>query len=380
MPRIPLCAPSFDDTELLHLQECVLSTYVSSTGPFVSRFENEFAEYVGSPFAIACASGTAAIHVALRCLGVGPGDVVLVSDFTFIASANPVLYQGAEPMFIDSETRSWNMDPGLLEKAIVELEKEGRRPKAVIVVHIFGQPADMGPIVEICENHSIPIIEDAAESLGASYGPCYSDERLRNRSTGTIGILGCFSFNGNKVITTGGGGMITTADPALAKRAKHLTTQAKLPGPAFIHDDVGYNYRLTNLAASLGLAQFAKLGAFLRRKREISTRYRKLALEFGWAYQPQLNGTVRNDWFPAISIPEGRDSLCNFLNSRDIETRPVWLPVTEQQPYSGSRRWSNNVGPTLARTSLCLPCSTGLSDSDLDLVISSITEWAHNHN
>ncbi len=249
--RIPLAIPSIGGNAAAYLQECLDTNYVSSVGPFVGRFEQAFAAAVGARYAVACASGTAAIHLALLVLDIGPGDDVLVSDLTFVASVNPILQTGARPVLVDAERATYDIDPDLV---VGELERRARagerQPAAVEVVHLVGQPADLAPIVEAADRFGVPVVEDASEALGATYtaGP-YS-----GRAVGTIGRVSAFSFNGNKLITTGGGGMVVTDDEALARRARHLSTQARLPGLAYDHDEVGYNYRLTNVAAALGLA------------------------------------------------------------------------------------------------------------------------------
>ncbi len=375
-PTIPLCIPVLAGNERSYLDECLASGFVSSVGPFVERFERAFAAAVGSPHAVACASGTAAIHLALRALGVVPGDPVLVSDFTFIASANPVVHQGAIPMFVDSEERSWNLDPALTIRALDELAAAGTPAKAVIAVHVLGQPADLGPLVDACARHGVPLIEDAAEALGAAYAADYAHPACAGRQVGTVGRIGCFSFNGNKIITTGGGGMIATADAVLATRIKHLSTQAKLPGVAFVHDAVGYNYRLTNLAAALGLAQLEQLPRFLARKRAIAERYRRLAREIGGAYHPVLPGTTPSCWLASLTVPGGRDPLITALEHDGIVTRQLWLPVSDQPAYRGSRRWGSPVSVRLAATGLSLPCSSDLSDDDLERVCAAVARLA----
>jgi len=373
-PQIPLCVPHFTGNERRYVLEALDSTFVSSVGPFVERFEREFAAFVGSPYAVACASGTAAIHLALRVLGVGPGDLVLCSDFTFIASANPVRYQGADLGFIDSETRSWNLDPHLVVQALEESAAKGRLPKAVIAVHVLGQPADLGPIVDACARFQVPLIEDAAEALGSSYTARYPHAACAGRQVGTIGRIGCFSFNGNKIITTGGGGMLTTADQALAQKLRHLSTQAKLPGLAFVHDEVGYNYRLTNLAAALGIAQLECLPDFLARKHAIAGRYRRWCEEntqrWGTVYQPALAHTKPSDWLCSFTLP-GRARLIDSCTAAGIQVRPLWLPLGEQPCLSGFQRWrgSQDIAHFLAENGLSVPCSVGLTDSDHDHVI-----------
>jgi dTDP-4-amino-4,6-dideoxygalactose transaminase len=374
---IPLCVPDLGPDEEAMLVACIRSTFVSSVGPFVERFEREFAAAVGSPHAVACASGTAAIHLALRALGVGPGDRVLCNDCTFIASANPVLYQGASVEFIDSETRSWNLDPELVETALADGAAAGRPYKAVIAVHILGQPADLGPIVASCARHGAVLIEDAAEALGASYLDSYPHASCAGHQTGTIGAIGCFSFNGNKVMTTGGGGMCTTADPALAVLLKHLSTQAKLPGAGFTHDAVGYNYRMPNVNAALGLAQLARLPGFLARKRAIADRYRAWATRHGLVHHPVLPGTRSSDWLPSVLVPQ-RDAVMASLNAAGVLARPVWAPLGLQPCYRererGARRWGGAVAERIASHGLSLPCSVALEAQQQDRVLAALDE------
>jgi len=369
---IPLCEPTLDGSEGSLLQECLASTFVSSVGPFVERFEREFAAAVGAPHAVACASGTAAIHLALHALGVGRGDLVLCSDFTFIASANPAAHLGAEVAFIDSEMGSWNLDPALLAQALDDLVREGRRPKAVIAVHILGQPADLGPVVEACARHGVPLVEDAAEALGATYDAGYPAVACAGRQVGTIGVVGCFSFNGNKIITTGGGGMITTADPVLAHTLKHLSTQAKQPGLAFIHDSIGFNYRMPNLNAALGLAQLASLSRFITRKRAIADTYRAACASLGWTFHPELPGTAATRWLPSVLIGPRRDAVLAELTTVGIGARPLWLPVADQPCYRGARRWGGAVARRLAEHGLSLPCSSHLTSEDQTRVIAAL--------
>jgi len=369
---IPMCEPVFAGNEAAYLDEALRSGFVSSVGPFVGRFESAFARAVGASHAVACASGTAAIHLALRALGVRAGDVVVCSDFTFIATANPVTYQGADPMFVDSEARSWNMAPALLAEAVDDLAREGRRPAAVIVAHVLGQPADLGPILDVCTRQGIPLIEDAAEALGATFTSDYPHRACRGRQVGTIGTVGCFSFNGNKVITSGGGGMVTTEDGALAKRIKHLSTQAKLPGVAYVHDDVGYNYRLTNLAAALGVAQLEQLPGFLERKRAIAARYRTACEELGLTYHPVLPGTEPSCWLASVLVGTERDAVAAALAEEGIMTRPLWRPVSRQRPYAGSRRWGGAFADRLAADGLSLPCSASLNAAGQERVIAAL--------
>jgi dTDP-4-amino-4,6-dideoxygalactose transaminase len=371
--EIPLCTPDLGPEERRLLLEALDSTFVSSVGPFVERFEHAFAATVGSPHAVACSCGTAAIHLALRVAGVQAGDTVLVSDFTFIASATPIVHLGAHPVFVDSEERTWNLDPQALADAIADLERAGRKPKALVAVHILGMPADLGPVVDLCERHGITLIEDAAEALGAGYDEFYAHAACAGKQVGTIGRIGCFSFNGNKIITTGGGGMCVTADPALARRMKHLSTQAKLPGLAFVHDEVGYNYRLTNLAAALGLAQLERLPQLIARKHAIADRYRAALSDLGCAFQPALSGIGPSDWLTSCLVPGDRDAVLARLTAAGIGSRPLWRPLSDQPAFAGSRSFGRGVGRRLAATGLNLPCSTHLGASDQQRVIDALT-------
>lgn len=389
MTPIPLCVPHFPGNERRYVNEAIDSTMVSSVGPFVERFEREFANVVGASHAVACASGTAALHLALRALGVGRDDLVLCSDFTFIASANPIVHQGAKPLFIDSEVRSWNLDPALVAETLEMCAKQGRLPKAVICVHILGQPADLGPIVDACAQHGVPLIEDAAEALGARYTAAYPHPACAGRQVGTIGRIGCFSFNGNKLITTGGGGMLTTHDATLARRLKHLSTQAKLPGLAFVHDEIGYNYRLTNLAAALGLGQLENLTPFLLRKRAIAERYRAfsaaLADQYHLSAQPILHGTEPSNWLPSLLIPGRRDEIVTALTQASIQARPLWVPLSAQPCYLNQRNHhdrqpgiiKNSVAQRLSVDGISLPCSVSLSDDEQEHVLSVMASALH---
>ncbi len=390
MPDIPLCVPHLSGNEQRYIADCFATNFVSSVGPFVDRFERDFATATGAPHAVACVNGTAGLHLALRAAGVGPGDRVLVSDFTFIASANPIRYQFAEPVLIDSETRSWNLDPALVAQALDDLAKAGTPAKAVMAVHILGQPADLSPIVAACRRHGVALIEDAAEAIGAGYTAEYAwaDPLPAStapaggfvpagvvRSAGTIGLASAFSFNGNKLITCGGGGMMTTADGALARQLKHVSTQAKLPGLAFVHDHVGFNYRLTNLAAAMGVGQLEQLPAFLQRKAAIADRYRELCRRKGWEFHPQLPGTRTSNWQPSFLVGSRRDALLDHLTKQGIGARPLWFPVARQQPFSDFRRYGGAVADRIAAEGLTCPCSVGLSDDDLDRVIGALTTW-----
>jgi aminotransferase in exopolysaccharide biosynthesis len=374
--RVALHEPALLGNARAYLEECLHSNFVSSVGPFVERFEREFAAYVGSAHAVACASGTAAIHVALRLLGVGPGDEVFVPTLTFVASANPVVYQGATPVFIDAEPETWNIDPGLVAEELDRRRRSGKKlPKVVEVVHVLGHPAQIAPIVEACERHGVAWIEDAAEALGARYvqGP------YAGRHVGTIGKLGCFSFNGNKILTTGGGGMIVTDDETLARRAKHLTTQARLSGPEYQHDEIGYNYRMTNLAAALGVAQLEQLPTFLERKRQIAAVYdRALTGMVGFSAPPRAEWASPSFWLYSIGVDPGRSGidrqgLWQELASRGIESRPIWSPLHCLPMYRQAPCVGGEIAIRLHDRGLSLPCSVGLTDGQQARVVSALT-------
>ena len=378
-PFVPLCVPSLSGNESRYIQQGLDSTFVSSVGPFVDQFEQQFAEFVGSRHAVACSSGTAALHVAMRLLDVGPGDEVLVPTLTFIASANPIAYERATPVFIDAEPRTWNLDcPAIIDEILRRAAAGIKQPKAVEIVHILGHPADMAELVDVCDAHGVAIIEDAAESLGASYrsGP------LAGRHVGTIGRVGCFSFNGNKIMTTGGGGMIVTDDESLARRAKHLTTQAKLPGIEYRHDEIGYNYRLTNLAAAMGVAQLEQMPTFLQRKRKIADRYdRALGQLPGITIPPSADWAEPSCWLYTILIDaerfgtDARGLIAQF-ESEAIQTRPLWQPLHRQPMFRDAPRLGGEVAERLAAEGLSLPCSVDLTPEQQDRVLAVMERCA----
>jgi len=368
---IALAEPDVTGNESEYLRQCVETNFVSSVGPFVPRFEEAFAQFVGSPHAVAVSNGTAAIHIALILAGVGPGDEVFVSDFTFAASGNPIFYQGARPVLVDSEWDTWNLDPGLVVEELDRRAHLGKpMPKAVIAVHILGFPAKLEAIAEACERHGVWLIEDAAEALGATY----SAGRYQGKQVGTIGRIGCFSFNGNKIMTTGGGGMLVTEDPELARRAKHLTTQAKMPGYAYFHNEVGYNYRLTNLAAALGVAQLERLPAFLNRKKAIARKYDEAFAGLdGLQCPPRPTGMVPTSWLYSVLLASHWERPLEQLLELGIQSRPLWTALHLMPPYQGAPLLgSGKISERLCGHGLSLPCSTNLNEADQHAVIDAV--------
>jgi dTDP-4-amino-4,6-dideoxygalactose transaminase len=378
---IPLSEPSIGDLEFEYVADAVRSGFVSSVGAYVGRFEEEFAAAVGAKYAVACATGTAALHIALKILGVGPGDEVVVADFTFIGSVNPVAYLGAEPLFVDSERETWNLDPELLVDHLAQRVARGEKlPKAVEIVHVLGQPARMEPVLDFCAEHGIPIVEDAAESLGAGW----TGGRLAGKHTGVVGTVGAFSFNGNKIATTGGGGVIVTDDADLARRARHLTTQAKMPDVGYLHDEVGYNYRLTNLSAALGVAQLQRLPEFVKSKAEIARRYDSALGEVGLVLPPRRDSDRATYWLYSVLMPDGatsadRNRLLEHLQGAGIQARSLWRPLHLQPPYAGVRRLGGEVGEDLFERGVSLPCSSSLSPDDQDRVVEAVLGFFEKH-
>jgi dTDP-4-amino-4,6-dideoxygalactose transaminase len=367
--RIYLSPPHLSGLEEAFLKEALDSGWIAPLGPQVEAFEREFAEVVGVPHALAVSSGTAAIHLALLAAGVEPGDEVVVSTLTFAASAFPVLYIGARPIFVDSERRSWNMDPHLLAEFLERRAKVGRLPKAVILVHLYGQSADIDPIQELCEAYGVALIEDAAEALGSTY---------KGRSPGTWGVAGIYSFNGNKIITTSGGGMLVSSDAELIAHARKLATQAREPVPWYEHAEVGYNYRLSNLLAAVGRAQLRTLEDWVQARRRIFERYVAGLSDLpGLTFQPEAPWGRHTRWLTVITLdPEafGRtpEEVRRALEEQGIETRPVWKPMHLQPVFREAETVGGEVAEELFARGLCLPSGSSLSLEDQDRVIEAI--------
>jgi dTDP-4-amino-4,6-dideoxygalactose transaminase len=373
--RIPLSEPVLGEAEQRGVAAAVAGGFVSSAGPLITEFETRFAASVGSRYAVACASGTAALHLALVVCGVGRDDLVAVSDFTFMASANAASYQGADLLLIDSDRDSWCMDPRLVRAEFARRRDHGERLPAVLeIVHILGQPADP-ELFDICAEFGVTVVEDAAEALGATW----TEGRLAGRQVGTAGLLGAFSFNGNKIITTGGGGMVTTDDADLAERVRHLSTQARVPAVGYLHDAIGYNYRLTNVAAALGLAQLDRLQEHIERKRHIARRYDESLAPFGFGLPPRPPGTASTFWLYSALLPDGgdRDALLDHLNRDGVDARALWRPLHDQPPMASvPRLGSGAVSEELFARGVSLPSSASLTDADQDRVLASIVAWS----
>lgn len=375
--RIPLAVPNIGEREAELVNEAVASGFVSSVGQFVSEFEQKFADYVGAKHAVACASGTAALHIAMRLADVQPGDLVAVSDFTFMASSNAASYQFADLLLVDSLAESWCMDVDSLRREIERRTAAGEKlPKAIEIVHILGQPADAQAARELADEYGIILIEDAAEALGAMW----TEGPLEGRHVGTVGHMGAFSFNGNKIMTTGGGGMFTTDDPELAAKAKHLSTQARLPDRGYLHDEIGFNYRLTNIAAALGVAQLERLDGFVAKKREIAARYAEAFAGTEIETPPSLPGQESTYWLYSVLVPASRgagarDELQDFLAEVNIESRSLWRPLHMQPPLREELTLDGAIGEDLFARGLSLPCSTDLAEDDQSRVIERIHEW-----
>jgi dTDP-4-amino-4,6-dideoxygalactose transaminase len=367
MARVYLSSPHMSGEELGLIQQAFEENWVAPLGPHVDAFEKELATYAGVAHAAALSSGTAALHLALRMLGVQRGDDVICSSLTFSASANPILYEGANPVFIDAERATWNMDPALLAEELDDAAKRGKRPKAAIVVDLYGQSVDWDPIRAACAKHDVPIIEDAAEALGADY---------RGRKCGTFGKIGVFSFNGNKIITTSGGGMLVSDDKSLVDRARFLATQARDPAPHYEHSTVGFNYRLSNICAAIGRAQLRVLDARVNARRAVFERYvAALPKDGSLTFMPEASFGRSNRWLTCVLFDgeKTRERVRLALGEQDIEARPVWKPMHMQPVFSGARMRGGAVGEDLFARGLCLPSGSNLAPDVQDRVIDVVT-------
>lgn len=371
--RIYLSPPHLTGDERALVDDALESGWVAPVGPHVDAFEQEFAASVGARHAVAVSSGTAALHLALRLVGVRPGDEVLVPTLTFIASVSPIRYLGAEPVFLDSERRSWNLDPGLVEDTLRARAQQGTLPRAVVVVHLYGQTAHLQRILRVCEEFAVPVVEDAAEALGARY---------RGRSPGVFGRAGIFSFNGNKIITTSGGGMLVTDDGALAARARKLATQARDPAPHYQHSEIGYNYRLSNVLAAIGRGQLRTLDERVAARRANFDYYSEELGDLpGMEFMPEAPWGVHSRWLTTLTIDReafgaSREEVRLALEARNIEARPVWKPMHLQPVFEGYEVQGGAVAEALFQNGLCLPSGTSLAETDRERVVGIVRETA----
>ncbi len=364
--RVFLSAPDASGDELQYIKQAIADNWIGPLGPYVEHFERQLEDIVGVRRALALSSGTAAIHLALEVLGVARGDLVLASSFTFVGSVAPLRLVGADPWFVDSDTRSWNMDPELLAKAIEDALAAGRRPAAAIVVDIVGQSADYDPIKEICGEHGIPIIEDAAEALGATY---------KDQPVGGFGTVGILSFNGNKILTTSTGGAFLSDDDDLVDHAFFLSTQARDPAPHYEHSQTGFNYRMSSLLAAFGRAQLETLDERVEKRRAIFDRYEAALGELpGLSFMPEASYGRSNRWLTAVLIDPAlfgatNAELMNEMAQHNIESRPLWKPMHLQPVFAAAASTTSGVSQRLFERGLCLPSSSSLSEDQQDRVI-----------
>lgn len=367
-----LSSPHMSGLEQEFVAEAFSTNWIASLGPNVDAFEREMAAYVGVVGACALSSGTAAIHLALKLLGIGPKDEVFCSTLTFIASANPVVYQGAVPVFVDSEPDSWNMSPAALKRALEDRAKSGRLPKAVVVVDLYGQSAQMDPLTELCDYYGVPIIEDSAEALGASY---------KGRISGSFGEYGILSFNGNKIITTGGGGMMLSNNVDGLEKARYWATQSRDPVRHYQHSEVGYNYRLSNVLAGIGRGQLKVLDNRIARRRAIFNRYSaELSTVSGFEFMPEIKDGFSTRWLTVLTVNRSAgitaEKIMDVLAQENIETRPVWKPLHLQPIFNNCEYYPHSAAESVSeyifKYGICLPSGSNLTDEDQTRIITTI--------
>lgn len=369
-PKIWLSSPHMGENEFRYVKEAFDTNWIAPLGPHVDGFEHDLCAFTGTPHAAALSSGTAALHLALILLGVGPGDEVICQSFTFSASANPIVYQGATPVFVDSEVDTWNMDPELLRTAISDRLAKGKKVKAIIPVHLYGMPAKMAEIMAIAAEYNIPVIEDAAEALGSTYN---------GQACGTFGELGVLSFNGNKIITTSGGGALISANEKHIQKARFLATQARDAAPHYQHSHIGYNYRMSNVCAAIGRGQMTVLQERIRQRR---ANYDFYVANFGeiagFDFVAEPTGSFSNRWLSAVLIDPAkngginRETLRLHLENDNIESRPLWKPMHLQPIFADAPAYVNGVAEQLFETGLCLPSGSNLSQNDLNRISEKI--------
>ena len=366
---ILLSTPHMGDHEQEFVKEAFDTNWIAPVGHHVDTFEQEFCQVVGTSHSAAVSSGTAALHLALKLIGVKPGDEVFCSTLTFIATASPITYLGAKPVFIDSDHTSWNMNPDLLAEALEQRARIGKLPKAVVLVHLYGQSADLEPILKACDRYKVPLIEDAAESLGATY---------KRRSPGTFGKIGIFSFNGNKIITTSGGGMLVSEDKELVSKARFLATQARDPAPHYQHSEIGYNYRLSNILAGIGRGQLLVLKERVAARRRNFEFYKQALGNLpGIEFMPEAHFGKATRWLTCLTIDPvafgvDREQVRLALAERQIEARPVWKPLHLQPVFADCDCLGGTVAEDLFERGLCLPSGSNLTTEELEKVVDVI--------
>lgn len=364
-PRLYLSPPHLSGDELAQLTAVINSNWIAPVGPALAEFERLVAERAGVGHAVAVSSGTAAIHLALRCLGISPGDEVLCSTLTFCASANPITYEGAAPVFIDSDRESWNLDPNLVADELEACAERGKLPRAIVAVDVFGQSADLDAIRDAADRYEVPVLEDAAEALGADY---------RGRPVGASAWASVFSFNGNKMLTAGGGGVLCSDDGELLERARHLATQARDPAPHYEHTAVGFNYRMSNVLAAVGVAQMGVLDERVAARRRNFAHYeRALGSLPGVSLMPEAAYGRSSRWLTVVRIDPQRfggttANVRERLEAENIESRPVWKPLHLQPVFAGARRRGGEVAEAIFADGLCLPSGSAMTEEDLDRV------------
>ncbi len=371
MERIWLSSPHMSGTEEEFVKEAFATNWIAPLGPHVNGFEADLAKFTNCGYVSVLSSGTAAIHLALILLGVQAGDFVLCSSFTFSATANPIKYQGANPIFIDSEKETWNICPKLLEEALIDLKEKGILPKALILVHLYGMPAKMDEIMAICDQFNIPIIEDAAEAIGSSY---------KGKAMGTFGKMGVYSFNGNKIITTSGGGALVSKEKDLIEKATFLATQARDEAVHYEHSHIGYNYRMSNVSAGIGRGQMTVLKQRVEARRAMNQFYREIFKAVpGIEFLNEMEDTYSNYWLSTILIDKeqagfDREELRLHLLKANIEARPLWKPMHLQPIFEQELAYENGCSESLFSHGLCLPSGSNLTDTEKNRIKNSILE------